>query len=27
LFHNSFLNIVLKKLWKSINICQSYRKN
>jgi len=27
LFRNSFLNIVVKKLWKSVNICQSYRKN
>ena len=27
LFDNSFLNIVVKKLWKSVNICQSYRKN
>ena len=27
LFHNSLLNIVVKKLRKSINICQSYRKN
>jgi len=27
LFHNSLLNIVVKKLRKSVNICQSYRKN
>ena len=27
LFRNSLLNIVLKKLRKSVNICQSYRKN
>jgi len=27
LFRNSLLNIVVKKLWKSVNICQSYRKN
>ena len=27
LFHSSFLNIVVKKLRKSVNICQSYRKN
>jgi len=27
LFRNSFLNIVLKKLRKSVNICQSYQKN
>jgi len=27
LFQNSFLNIVVKKLRKSVNICQSYRKN
>jgi len=27
LFCNSFLNIVVKKLRKSVNICQSYRKN
>jgi len=27
LFHCSFLNIVVKKLRKSVNICQSYRKN
>jgi len=27
LFHSFFLNIVVKKLRKSINICQSYRKN
>ena len=27
LFHNSFLNIAVKKLRKSVNICQSYRKN
>jgi len=27
LFDNSFLNIVVKKLWKSVNICQSYRKS
>jgi len=25
--HNSFLNILVKKLRKSVNICQSYRKN
>ena len=27
LFHSSFLNIAVKKLRKSVNICQSYRKN
>ena len=27
LFHNSLLNIVVKKLWKSVNICQSCQKN
>jgi len=27
LFRNSLLNIVVKKLRKSVNICQSYRKN
>ena len=27
LFRNSLLNIVVKKLWKSVNICQSYWKN
>jgi len=27
LFRNSLLNTVVKKLRKSINICQSYRKN
>jgi len=27
LFHSSFLNIVVKKLRKSVHICQSYRKN
>ena len=27
LFHSSFLNIVVKKLRKSVSICQSYRKN
>ena len=27
LFRSSLLNIVVKKLRKSINICQSYRKN
>jgi len=27
LFRNSLLNIIMKKLQKSINICQSYRKN
>ena len=27
LFHNSFPNTVVKKLRKSVNICQSYRKN
>ena len=27
LFRSSFLNIVVKKLQKSVNICQSYRKN
>jgi len=27
LFHNSFLDIAVKKLRKSVNICQSYRKN
>jgi len=27
LFQNSFLNIVVKKLRKSVSICQSYRKN
>jgi len=27
LFRNSFLNTVVKKLRKSVNICQSYWKN
>ena len=27
LFRNSLMNIVVKKLRKSVNICQSYRKN
>ena len=27
LLYNSFLNIVVKKLRQSVNICQSYRKN
>jgi len=27
LFHSFFLNIVVKKLRTSVNICQSYRKN
>jgi len=27
LFRNSLLNIIVKKLWKSVNICQIYRKN
>jgi len=27
LFRNSLLYIALKKLWKLVNICQSYHKN